>query len=99
MATCGWLMIGVPMIEPSDPTFVTVKVEFYDKKGEKYRIYEALGVETIQDRPTIVKSRMQDLRTKGETIIEYSNVKYDVGFPETIFTERYLRRAPRKYLK
>lgn len=80
-------------------TFITVKVEFYDKKGEKYRIYETLEVNTIQDRPTVVKSRMKDLRTKGETVIEYSRVRYDVGLPENIFTERYLRRAPRKYLK
>ncbi len=80
-------------------TFITVKVEFYDKKGEKYRVYEAVEVKTIQEYPTVVKSRMKDLRTKGETVIEYSRVKYDVGLPENIFTERYLRRAPRKYLK
>lgn len=80
-------------------TFTTVKVEFYDKKGEAYRVYEALEVKTIQKYPTVVKSRMKDLRTKGETVIEYSNVKYDTGLPENIFTERYLRRAPRKYLR
>lgn len=80
-------------------TFITVKVEFYDKKDEKYRIYEALQVSTIQDRPTVIKSTMKDLRTRGETVIEYSNVKYDIALPENIFTERYLRRAPRKYLK
>ncbi len=80
-------------------TFMTVKVVFYDKKGEKYRIYEALEVKTIQEYPTVVKSRMKDLRTKGETVVEYSDVKYDIGLPENIFTERYLRRAPRKYLR
>ena len=80
-------------------TFTTVKVEYYDNNEEKYREYEALGVETIQRYPTVTKSRVKDLRTAGNTVIEYSNVKYDIGLPEDIFTERYLRRAPLKYLR
>ena len=42
---------------------------------------------------------MSDLRLKGNTVIEYQKVKYNIGLPEEIFGRRYLRRAPRKYLK
>jgi len=42
---------------------------------------------------------MTDLRTNGNTILEYSDVKYDIGIPEDIFTERYLRKPAREYLK
>lgn len=80
-------------------TFVPVKVEYYDKKGGKYRVYEALKVDTIQGYPTITQSRMKDLRTKGETVIEYKDVRYNLGLPDNIFTERYLRHAPTKYLR
>lgn len=80
-------------------SFIPVKIVFFDKQGEKYRVYEALKVETIQGYPTVTKDRMKDLRTQSETIKEYSSVKYDIGFPENIFSERYLRRAPTKYLK
>jgi outer membrane lipoprotein-sorting protein len=80
-------------------TFVTVKVEYYDKNGEKYREYEALGVKTIDGYPTVIKAQMKDLRTGGNTVIEYSNVKYNIDLPEDIFTERYLRRPPLKYLR
>lgn len=80
-------------------TFLPVKIEYYDERGEKYREYEALKVETIQGYPTVTKSRMKDLRTKGQTVNEYIDVSYNVGLPEDIFTERYLRRAPVKYLK
>jgi hypothetical protein len=31
--------------------------------------------------------------------MEYVTVDYDVGLPDDIFTERYLRRAPREYLR
>ena len=77
---------------------LTVKVEFYDG-DENYRTYEALGVEEIQGHQTVTKARMQDLRTKGETIVDYRGVTYDIGIPESIFAERYLRKPPRKYLK
>ncbi|MEZ6037904.1 MAG: outer membrane lipoprotein-sorting protein [Planctomycetota bacterium] len=80
-------------------TSVVVKVEYRDDKGEVYRTYEALGVETIQGRPTVTKARMKDLRTKGETTVTYKDVAYDIGLPEDIFTERYLRQAPRKFMK
>jgi hypothetical protein len=47
----------------------------------------------------VVKAKMTDLRTKGSTTVTYSAVKYDIGLPEDLFTERYLRRAPRKFVK
>ena len=80
-------------------TFIPVKIEYFDNKGKKYRIYEALKVETIQKRPTITKARMQNLKTKGQTVAEYTGVKYDIGIPKEIFTERFLRRPPQKYLR
>ena len=79
-------------------TFIPVKTEYF-RKGEKYRVYEVLAVKTIQGHPTVTKSRMRDIPSGGETIIEYTDVRYDVGLPEEIFTERYLRRAPTKYLR
>ena len=80
-------------------SFVAVKVEYYDKNGQKYREYDAQEVETIQEFPTVTKSRMKDLRTDGQTVIEYSKVQYNIGLPDDIFTERYLRRPPLQYLR
>jgi len=80
-------------------SFIPVLVEFYDRQGEKYRTYEALKVETVDDYPTVVKSRMTDLATGGHTVLEFSRVVYNLGLPDEIFTERYLRKAPRRYLR
>lgn len=80
-------------------SFVTVKVEYFDKNGEKYREYSAEKVETLQGFPTVTKSTMKDLRTGGRTTLDYLKVSYDIGIPEDIFTERYLRIAPQEYLK
>jgi len=80
-------------------TFLPIKVEFFDRENSKYRVYEALKVEQIQDYPTVVQSRMRDLRTGGESTLEFSRVKYDMGIPDSVFSERYLRNPPRKYLR
>lgn len=79
-------------------TFIPVKVE-YERNGEVYRVVEALKVEDIQGHKTVTKSRMKDLKSGGETVLEYSTVQYDTDIPEDVFTERYLRRAPRKYIR
>jgi len=86
-------------VEKAKGTWLPIRIEFFDEKGEKYREYNALKFEAIQGYPTIVKAEMKDLRTKSTTVLEYSDVTYDVGVPENVFTERYLRRAPRNYLK
>ena len=80
-------------------SFLTIKVLYFDKRGKQYREYEALGVETIQGYPTVTRSQMKDLRTGSRTLLAYTRVKYGIGLPETIFTERYLRRAPARYLR
>lgn len=80
-------------------TFIPIKMSYLNKNKEVYRIYEALKVETIQGYPTVTKSRMKDERTGSETVITYRNVTYDIGLPEEIFTERYLRNPPKKYLR
>ena len=80
-------------------TFLPVQAEYYDKSGAKYRVYKALEVKSIQGRPTVTKASMQDLRTGSTTTVRYTNVGYDLGLPANIFTERFLRRAPVKYLR
>lgn len=76
-----------------------VKAEYLDKNGHKYRTVEALEVKNIQGFPTVVKSRVEDLGSGGETIARFKKIKYNIGLKERIFTERYLRRPPREVRK
>ena len=80
-------------------SFVVVRTDYFDKQGKLYRRYQALEVKPIQGYPTVTKSRMEDMRTKGHTILEYEDVKYDLELPEDIFAERYLRRPPYNHLR
>jgi hypothetical protein len=47
----------------------------------------------------VVKSRAADLAGGGETVTEFSDIRYDLGLADSIFTERYLRRPPREVRK
>ena len=80
-------------------TFLPVQSEYFDKAGKKYRVYRALKVETIQGRPTVTQASMENLQTGSKTVVAYSDVRYDADLPEEIFTERFLRRPPLKYLR
>ncbi len=79
-------------------SFIPVEVK-YEKDDEVYRVGKTLAVKEIQGHMTVTRSRMSDLRTGGTTTLDYSSVEYDVGLGDEIFTERYLRAAPRKHLQ
>lgn len=80
-------------------TFIPVMTRYYDDQGENYRTYQVEEVQDIQGYPTVVKSRMTNERSGGYTVLEYQDVKYDVGLPRDIFTKRYLEQPPREYLQ
>jgi len=76
--------------------FMPLKAEYLDKSGAKYRIVEALEVKDVQGFPTVTKSRVKDLVSGSETVSVFKDIKYNIGLKEGIFSERYLRRAPRE---
>lgn len=80
-------------------SFIPVSIEFYDKRGEKYRVAASEKVETIQGHPTVTQGSMSDLKSGSKTTLSYSNVEYDIDLPEDVFTERYLRQPPMEYIR
>jgi outer membrane lipoprotein-sorting protein len=79
-------------------SFLPVKAEYIDREGRTYRLVEALEIKNIQGHPTVVKSSVNDLVNGGKTVSVFTDVKYDIGLGD-IFTERYLRRAPKEARK
>jgi len=79
-------------------TFLPMKAEYYDRKGKLYRVIEALEVKDISGYPTIVKMKASDLNSNSGTVSEFSQVEYDLGLTDDIFTERYLRRPPMRQI-
>jgi hypothetical protein len=80
-------------------TFVPVQIEFFEASGEKYRVARALKVDTVQGFPTVLEASMENLKTGSKSVMRYSQVNYDLGIPEEVFTERFMRTPPREYLR
>jgi len=80
-------------------SFIPVQVSYFKDDDNKYREATALAVDQIDGYPTVTRARMRALETGSQTVMEYLSVEYDIGLPEDIFSERYLRSAPREYLR
>jgi outer membrane lipoprotein-sorting protein len=88
-------------------TFIPMKMEYFDKNNRLYRIIESEKIETIeakegdtmQQYPTVMKSVVSDLATGSKTEMQFSDVKYNIGLEDNLFTERYLRRPPREAIR
>jgi hypothetical protein len=80
-------------------TFLPMKIEYTNAAGEVYRRVEVLRVEEFQGYPTVTLSRVSDLAGGGQTDMQFRYIAYDLGFEESVFTERSLRNPPRQWLE
>ena len=80
-------------------TFMPFKAEYYDKQDKLYKTIEALETKDIQGHSTVLRSKATDLNTGSNTVSEFGNVEYDIGLKENMFTERSLKRPPRRWIK
>lgn len=80
-------------------TFLPMRVEFFDKSGQKYRVMAVEKVKMIQGHPTVLRATMENTKTGSKTTIAYGGIRYDIGLPDKVFGKRYLKRAPVKYLR
>jgi len=78
---------------------IPMLVEYYDQQEKQYRRYKTLEIKNIEGYDTITKNQMTNLLNKNTTTVEYSNIKYSQGLSERIFSERFLRRKPKKYVQ
>jgi outer membrane lipoprotein-sorting protein len=87
--------------------FIPMKMEFFKQDDRAYRIIEALQVDAINAEkngqpvtyPTVTISVAKDLENGSHSEMTYSNVHYNVGIGDKIFSERYLRRPPRDAMR
>lgn len=77
-------------------TFLPRKAEYLDKNGKLYRRVVANKVETIQGYPTVTESYVEDIASGSKTVNTFTDIVYDIGLNDRIFTERFLRRPPRE---
>ena len=80
-------------------TYLPVKAEYTDDRGNVYRRVTADAIEVIDGHPTVTVSTVRDLNRNSKTVNTFSNIRYDTGLNENIFSERFLRRPPREAVR
>jgi hypothetical protein len=80
-------------------TSLPLKEEYYDSKGELYRVFTADEVKDVSGVPTITKRTMKNLLSGHTTEVVYIKAEYDIGIEDSLFTERYLKRPLRKWIE
>lgn len=80
-------------------SMLVVREEYYDSRGEPLKIFEVGEIEVVDGYATATVRTMTTPRKDNSTVIEFSEIDYDTGVDEDIFSERYLKSPPRKYIQ
>ena len=80
-------------------TYLPLKEEYFDKKDELERVFTAQTIAEISGIPTVTIRVMENLKKNTKTTVDFSQITYNVGIKDDVFTERYLKTPPREYVK
>lgn len=72
--------------------FIAIKIDFYDKKGEFLKRLHAINIEKIDGIWTTKRMEMENVQKKHITVLEFENIRYNIGLKNNIFTERNLTK-------
>lgn len=75
-----------------------LKEEYYDDKGRLDRVFEASAIEVVDGYPTVKVRTMTNVRKEHTTKVEFTDIDYDLGIDDDVFTERHLKNPPREVL-
>lgn len=83
----------------SKSNFLPVESIYFNQNKQAVRKMTVLDVKNIAGNPTVIKSRITDLSNNSYTEMQFRKVKYDIGLPKSIFSERSMRTPPKAWLK
>ena len=79
--------------------FLPLKEDQFDRKNAAYKAFSADEVSVVKGHPTIIRRTMKNQQTGHRTEAAYANTDYDLGIEDSLFSERFLRQPPRKWLE
>ena len=79
--------------------FLPLKEEYYNKRGELYKVFSADETKNIKGFPTVTKRTMKNLQSGHMTQATYLKSDYNIEIEENFFSERYLKQPPQKWIQ
>ncbi|RKX25049.1 MAG: outer membrane lipoprotein-sorting protein [Candidatus Zixiibacteriota bacterium] len=83
----------------SQENYLPLVEQYFDKKDKLVRQFKAEQIEEIDGVVTMTARSMENIKKGGKTIIRFSDISYNAGLDQSVFTERSLKNPPRKYIK
>ncbi|HSP99066.1 MAG TPA: outer membrane lipoprotein-sorting protein [Candidatus Dormibacteraeota bacterium] len=77
-------------LDPKD--LLILRREFFDKNGDKVKVWTIDKVEQVDGIWTLTGQEMQDLKNDSKSRLDVSEVKYNAELPDVMFTPKYLTR-------
>jgi len=87
------------IVKINKTTFLPMQVDYYNKQSKKIRSMAVLKTKVIKGFTTVMHSKITQHNDGSYTEMQFRNVKYNVGLPDSIFSERSLRNPPKAWLK
>ncbi len=78
--------------------FLPIETTYFDHNNQATRKMAVLQVQEINGIPTVMKSRITNLGNNSYTEMQFRHVKYNVGLPDSLFSERSMRTPPKAWL-
>ena len=78
--------------------FLPLKEEYYDIRKELYKVFTAEEVKDLGGFPTVTKRKMENVKNRHQTLVTYNQVEYNLGIEPDLFTQRFLKRQPPKWI-
>ena len=72
--------------------WLPLRIEYYDRRGRLLKHMVQGGVENIDGIWTATKLIMETPRRKSRTLMQYTEVRYNVGLPDSAFAQTALAR-------
>lgn len=79
--------------------FLPIETIYFDQSNQAARKMTVLQVKNIDSIATVMKSRITNLSNNSYTEMQFRHVKYNLGLPDHIFSERSMRTPPKAWLE
>lgn len=79
--------------------FVLWQEEYYDKRNQLHKVFVADEVKQVEGLWTPVRRTMRNVQNGHRSEVTFLEVDYNVGLEDSLFSERYLRNPPTRWIR
>lgn len=80
-------------------TFLPMQVSYFNNQEEMIRQMQVLSTTNVDGYPTVTHTKITQFPDNSYTEMQFRKVEYNLGLPDSIFSERSLRNPPGSWIR